>query len=212
MNAREPVAKPNLDPTFPERPPCAVHQRSRGPPAFSTQPCQAPAGIELVWFLPLVGQSDPTWNVVSEPRGQITIRRSPVHANLVTALLESLAELEGRPWGEWNRGRPITARQLGSLLGRFGIKPGTIRVGDTTPKGYVLGDLADTFGRYLPDGSATSATSSKLLNNQVEFEPPQAPLHEGSENGHNRLDFADVADVAARSAEREPGCDDEVPF
>jgi hypothetical protein len=128
------------------------------------------------------------------------------------ALLEALAELEGRPWAEWNRGRPLTARQLGSLLRRFGIKPGTIRVGDATPKGYVLGDLADAFGRYLPDGSATSATTSKLLDNQVEFDPPQARLHEGSENGRNRLDFAGVADVAVRGAEREPGCDDEVPF
>jgi putative DNA primase/helicase len=128
------------------------------------------------------------------------------------ALLESLAELEGRPWAEWNRGRPLTARQLGSLLGRFGIKPGTIRVGDATPKGYVLGDLADAFGRYLPDGSATSATASKLLDNQPEFHPPQPPFGEGHGNGRNRLDFADVADVAARSAEREPGCDDEVPF
>ena len=128
------------------------------------------------------------------------------------ALLESLAELEGRPWGEWNRGRPLTARQLGSLLGRFGIKPGTIRVGDATPKGYVLGDLADAFGRYLPDGSATSATTSKLLDNQVEFEPPQPSPREGHETGRNRLDFADVADVAAHTPERDPGCDDDVPF
>jgi putative DNA primase/helicase len=128
------------------------------------------------------------------------------------ALLASLTELEGRPWAEWNRGRPLTARQLGSLLGRFGIKPGTIRVGDATPKGYLLSDLADAFGRYLPDVSATSATTSKLLDNQVEFDPPQPPLGEGSENDRNRLDFADVADVAARNPEREPGCDDEVPF
>lgn len=128
------------------------------------------------------------------------------------ALLGALADLEGRPWAEWNRGRPITPRQLGTLLGRFGIKPGTIRVGDATPKGYVLSDLTDAFGRYLPDGSATSATTPKLLDNQVEFDPPQAPLGEGHENGRNRLDFADVADVAARTPEREPGCDDDVPF
>jgi putative DNA primase/helicase len=128
------------------------------------------------------------------------------------ALLAALADLEGRPWAEWNRGRPITPRQLGTLLGRFGIKPGTIRVGEATPKGYVLADLVDAFGRYLPDGSATSATTSKLLDNQVEFDPPQAPLGEAHENGRNRLDFADVADVAARTPEREPGCDDDVPF
>jgi hypothetical protein len=128
------------------------------------------------------------------------------------ALLESLAEQEGRPWAEWNRGRPLTARQLGSLLGRFGIKPGTIRVGDATPKGYVLGDLVDAFRRYLPDGSATSATTSELLDKEVALDPPQSPSGEDHETGRNRLDFADVADVAARSPEREPGCDDHIPF
>jgi putative DNA primase/helicase len=128
------------------------------------------------------------------------------------ALLSALGDLEGRPWGEWNRGRPLTARQLGTLLGRFGIKPGTIRVGDATPKGYVLGDLTDAFGRYLPDGPATSATSVNSLDNLVESDPPQATSSDAVENGRNRLDFADVADVAAPSPEREPGCDDDVPF
>lgn len=128
------------------------------------------------------------------------------------ALLSSLAELEGRPWGEWNRGRPLSARQLGALLGRFGIKPGTIRVGDATPKGYVLADLTDAFGRYLPDGSATSATTSNSLRNLIEFDPPQPTSGDPVEIARNRLDSADVADVAAPPPEREPGCDDEVPF
>jgi hypothetical protein len=128
------------------------------------------------------------------------------------ALLSALADLEGRPWAEWNRGRPLTARQLGTLLGRFGIKPGTIRVGEATPKGYLLADLTDAFGRYLPDGSATSATSSNSFDNLVESDPPQPTSGDPFENGRNRLDFADVADVAAPSPERKPGCDDDVPF
>jgi putative DNA primase/helicase len=128
------------------------------------------------------------------------------------ALLSALADLEGRPWAEWNRGRPLTARQLGSLLGRFGIKPGTIRVSDATPKGYLLADLTDAFGRYLPDAAATPATTSNSLDNLVEFDPPQPTSSDPVENGRNRLDFADVADVAAPAPEREPGCDDEVPF
>ena len=128
------------------------------------------------------------------------------------ALLAALAELEGRPWAEWNRGRPLSARQLGALLGRFGIKPGTIRVGDATPKGYVLADLTDAFGRYLPDGAATSATTSNSLRNLVEFDPPQPTSGDPVEIARNRLDFADVADVAAATPEREPGCDDDVPF
>jgi putative DNA primase/helicase len=128
------------------------------------------------------------------------------------ALLTALGDLEGRPWAEWNRGRPLTARQLGSLLGRFGIKPGTIRVGDATPKGYLLADLTDAFARYLPDGSATSATASTSLDNFVESDPPHPTSGDPFENGRNRLDFADVADVAAPSPEREPGCYDDVPF
>lgn len=128
------------------------------------------------------------------------------------ALLAALAELEGRPWAEWNRGRPLSARQLGALLGRFGIKPGTIRVGDATPKGYVLGDLIDAFGRYLPEGSATAATTSNSLDKLVEFDPPQPTRGAPVEIARNRLDFADVADVAAATSEREPGCDDDVPF
>jgi putative DNA primase/helicase len=128
------------------------------------------------------------------------------------ALLSSLAELEGRPWAEWNRGRPLTARQLGALLGRFGIKPGTIRVSDSTPKGYLLADLTDAFGRYLPEGSATSATTSNSLDKFVEFDPPQPTSGDPVEIARNPLDFADVADVAAPTPEREPGCDDEVPF
>jgi len=85
-------------------------------------------------------------------------------------------------------------------------------VGDATPKGYLLADLTDAFARYLPDGSATSATASNSLENIVEFDPPHPTSGDPVENGRNRLDFADVADVAARSPEREPGCDDDVPF
>jgi putative DNA primase/helicase len=128
------------------------------------------------------------------------------------SLLSALADLEGRPWAEWNRGRPLTTRQLGTLLGRFGIKPGTIRVGDATPKGYLRVDLTDAFGRYLPDGSATSATTSNSFDNLMEFDPPQPTISDPVEIGRNRLDFADVADVAAPTPEREPGCDDDVPF
>jgi putative DNA primase/helicase len=88
------------------------------------------------------------------------------------ALLAALAELEGRPWAEWNRGRGLTARQLGALLRRFGIKPGTIRVGNATPKGYLLADLSDAFGRYLPDPRITMEFYAHLapgyLRNAIE--------------------------------------------
>jgi hypothetical protein len=65
-------------------------------------------------------------------------------------LVEALVAIEGRPWAEWKAGKPITANGLARLLGPFGIKPGTIRTANSTPKGYQLAQFEDAFARYLP--------------------------------------------------------------
>lgn len=66
-------------------------------------------------------------------------------------LAAALAEIETSPWSEWGKaGKPITAAKLARLLGRFGIVPHSVRLGDKTPKGYELDDFQDAFGRYLP--------------------------------------------------------------
>ena len=75
-------------------------------------------------------------------------------------IVEHLRQMEDRPWPEWRQGAPITPRQLASLLKPFRIEPRTLRIGSTTPKGYVLGDLEDAFSRYLPQQSATPPHSN----------------------------------------------------
>ncbi len=76
------------------------------------------------------------------------------------ALLTSLVEDQETPWPTWNRGRPMTARQLSSRLGEFGIRPNTIRLGSAVGKGYALDQFADAFGRYLSaDTPRVSVTS-----------------------------------------------------
>jgi Protein of unknown function (DUF3631) len=68
-----------------------------------------------------------------------------------TDLAEALATDPERPWAEYNRGKPMTVRQLARLLNAFGIVSGTVRFADDkTFKGYKLEDFADTFSRYLP--------------------------------------------------------------
>lgn len=48
--------------------------------------------------------------------------------------------------------------ELARRLARFGLKPASIRVGDTVVRGYRTGDLAATFARYLfEEGGATSS-------------------------------------------------------
>ena len=66
-------------------------------------------------------------------------------------LVMALIAIEGRPWAEWKAGKPLTTNGLARLLAPFGIAPGTIRVGDATPKGYQLDQFEDAFARYLPN-------------------------------------------------------------
>jgi hypothetical protein len=64
-------------------------------------------------------------------------------------LARELAGIETSPWGEWSQGKPLTAPKLARLLHPFGITPHSIRVGVTTPKGYLHEDFQDAFRRYL---------------------------------------------------------------
>ena len=65
-------------------------------------------------------------------------------------IVEHLGKLEGRPWPEYGRTqKAITATQLARLLKPFNIFPTTLRIGDSTPKGYMRADFIEVFTRYL---------------------------------------------------------------
>jgi hypothetical protein len=97
-------------------------------------------------------------------------------------ILDRLHALSEAPWGDWY-GKPLNPRDLAKLLKPYGAKPGVIRVGESTPRGYRAADLHDAWKRYAPGGSATSATS-------------ETPL---------ASDVADVADVADTGAGNQDG-------
>lgn len=77
-------------------------------------------------------------------------------------LVEKLCEDLDSPWATYNRGKPITARQIAKKLKGFGIKSKDRRFGYKTLKGYSIEDFRDTFERYLssilPDNEPVSAT------------------------------------------------------
>jgi hypothetical protein len=57
------------------------------------------------------------------------------------------------PWATYNRGKPISERQVAGLLKPYEIKPRTIRLDDgtnkgTTAKGYLLEWFTDVFARF----------------------------------------------------------------
>ena len=75
-------------------------------------------------------------------------------------ILNKLHAIEESPWGDL-RGRPLDARGLSNRLRPYGVQPLTVRIGQTTPKGYTRSSLWDAWARYLgspPMGAATSAT------------------------------------------------------
>lgn len=79
-------------------------------------------------------------------------------------ILDGLCSLPESPWGDI-RGKPLDSRRLATYLKPYGVGSKTVRIGSTTPKGYIREDLHDPWARYIGVGvsaiaSATSATSA----------------------------------------------------
>lgn len=101
------------------------------------------------------------------------------------SILAALHNMHESPWGDL-KGKPLDERGLSRRLRPYGIAPTTLRIGETTPKGYRRADLWDAWQRYLsppPYVSATSATSAT-----------------------SGPDVADVADVALVGETEAPVC------
>jgi hypothetical protein len=99
---------------------------------------------------------------------------------LATAdLLAVLVANEEGPWGRWwgaelkREGAPTAAAaDLATKLRPFAVRPHVIRVGETTPRGYLLADFGHAFALYLPP--ATPATLA--TDDQARIQDPVAPV------------------------------------
>lgn len=88
-------------------------------------------------------------------------------------ILGELHKLEESPWGDL-RGKPLDARGLAQRLRPYDIKPTTVRIGASTPKGYRREDLHDAWQRYLgppPHECATAATTDTVAALEVNCVP-----------------------------------------
>ena len=70
-----------------------------------------------------------------------------------TFILAELGKKDDRPWPEYQRGNPITSRQMAKLLKGFSIKPKPFNSKkEKTARGYKRKDFWDAFRRYcVPD-------------------------------------------------------------
>jgi hypothetical protein len=118
-------------------------------------------------------------------------------------LLELLAEDDEAPWSEWH-GRPLTARGLARLLRPFGIRSGTVRLGDdATAKGYKREAFEDAWTRYLAGYgpvSVTSVTTASVSQESAVFYPSHDTQCDGYKQPANPHGSADVTDVTDRTA------------
>ena len=65
-------------------------------------------------------------------------------------LIEALCADEENGWATYNRGKPLSPRQLAKQLATYGISSKTVRLGPgNTPKGFDADQFADVFSRYL---------------------------------------------------------------
>lgn len=69
-------------------------------------------------------------------------------------------------WSTYNRGKPITQKQVSNRLGEYGVSPKQMRIGNENRRGYDIACFQDTFKRYLPVTPHQSVTSLQASNSK----------------------------------------------
>lgn len=88
----------------------------------------------------------------------------------VADLLQSLNEDDLKPWATYNRGKPMSPRQLAKRLDEYGISSKQLRIVYESKKGFEREQFEDAFTRYLtisPDTPTTNETSKQNNGNQI---------------------------------------------
>jgi hypothetical protein len=88
-------------------------------------------------------------------------------------VVEALVLMEERPWPEWYRGNPITARGVAKLLRDYKIKPRQLWIDGNKTRGYSRDAFEDTWRHYLDSGGSTGRTIAN-----TEPEPNSVPVEE----------------------------------
>ena len=77
----------------------------------------------------------------------------------------ALNELDEAPWSEFGKGRGLTSHRLAELLKPYGIRTASVRIGDSTRKGWSRDEFEDAWRRHLSlvlDGMRAGGASGPL--------------------------------------------------
>jgi putative DNA primase/helicase len=124
-------------------------------PLLAIAGCAGPAWIERATkaALKLSSVSDTSTSAGNQLLADIQQVFAGNHGKKISSaeLITALTQDEEKSWAAYNRGKPITPRQLAKLLAGYAIKSETVRLGNSnTPKGYEFTQFEDAFARYLP--------------------------------------------------------------
>lgn len=135
------------------------------------------AGDEwLAWAvaaaLKLSGAADKTVSTGNELLADIKHVFESKHVDKIKTvdLIEALCVDDENAWATYNKGKPISGRQIATRLSGYGIKSKTIRLGAyETAKGFELSQFSDVFTRYLapPPENAHFAVTPSQVNKHV---------------------------------------------
>jgi len=77
-------------------------------------------------------------------------------------LIAALCDDDEKVWATYNRGRPVSPRQISKRLSDFGIKSKNVRIGYGQAKGFEIEQFQEAFARYLstPPESPSQASQT----------------------------------------------------
>jgi hypothetical protein len=135
---------------------------------------------------------------------QDLFRNSDGNALRTEDILSQLAKMEERAWGEWKKGKPMTAVSLARLLKPFGIRPRTIRFGDETQKGYDPVDFQDAFTRYIRTQIDSDPSQPSQVNEFTGLNPFFDPEHDGNVTGAKQCLNSGIVSSVTDVTDRDP--------
>jgi hypothetical protein len=129
---------------------------------------------------------------------------------LTEVVILHLATLENRPWSEWRRGKPITPRQLASLLKPFNIQSGQVWMNGANKRGYSKVDFLDAWDRYLPLDPLESNNNNQLDPDSDTLEKPISSGLEGHITHCKEKGLVGLADQKPANEDKEKKEDTEM--
>jgi putative DNA primase/helicase len=140
-------------------------------PLLSIAGCAGPVWVDRATkaALKLCGAGEKTVSTANELLADIQHAFATKRTDKIstTSLITALCEDDEGAWATYNRGKPITPRQVARLLAGYEIASKTIRIGYETAKGFESSQFADVFERYLlhPRETGGFAVTTSQPNN-----------------------------------------------